>query len=165
MSSEQVERNKETLRLQQERVLAGGGDLDIDVMKKVFAPTFVRHRSGMGHIAKAAGIVQYPPDMPVYERQRKGFGFMLGTFPHQERILHQMVGEGDIVAARWTIKTKWEGPLLGFPPTGQAVDFDEFAVIRFDDQGRMLEAWFILDELGLLQDLGLLKVPVASGEQ
>jgi hypothetical protein len=162
MSNDRVERNKATFRLQQERILSAGGDLDLEVMKKVFAPDFVRHRSGTGHIAQAMGGPQYPPDLPIYERQRRGFAFMLGSFPHQERIIHQVIGEGDWVAARWTIKTKWEGPLLGFPPTGQEVEFEEFAVIRFDEEGRMLEAWFILDELGMLQDLGLLKVPVAE---
>lgn len=164
MSSEQVERNKATFRLQQDQVLSKG-DLSVETMKRIFAPDFVRHRSGMGHIAKATGVVQPPSGMPIYERQQRAFGVMLKTFPHQERVIHQIVGEGDLLAARWTIRTNWEGPLLGFAPTGQPVEFEEFGVVRFDGQGLMKEGWFILDELGMLEDLGIVKLSTAGQDR
>ena len=86
---------------------------------------------------------------------------MLKTFPRQQRIIHQILGQGDLVAARWTIRTAFEGPLLGYLPTGQSIDLEEFGIMRFDDRARLVEAWFMLDELGMLQHLGLLEIPVA----
>ena len=161
MSGDKLERNKATFRLQQDQVLSKG-DLSIETMKRIFAPDFVRHRSGMGHIAKAAGVIQPPSEMSIYERQQTAFGVMLKTFPHQERVIHHVIGEGDLLAARWTIRTTWEGPLLGFAPTGQPVEFEEFGVVRFDEHGLMKEGWFILDELGMLEDLGILKLSAAD---
>jgi predicted ester cyclase len=157
VTKDKIERNKATFLRQQHEILSQG---DMNIMETVFAPTFVRHRSGMGNIAAAAGVDPYPTGLDVYDRQRHGFGWMRKAFPNQDRVVEEMIGEGDLIAARFTIYTAFEGPLLGFPPTGQKVEITEFGFMRFDDDGLMTDAWYVLDELGLLTRLGIVNLRV-----
>ena len=80
------------------------------------------------------------------------------ALPDQQIEIHEVVSEGDFVAARVTLTATQDGPLGDIPPTGESFEVDALALIRTDD-GRIAEKWFRVDELGMMQQLGVIEQP------
>ena len=84
-------------------------------------------------------------------------GFVEG-FPDLKLTVEDAVAEGDLVAQRVHFEGTHTGEFQGLPPTNRKVDFHGLELNRFVD-GRVVEHWFQLDSLTLLQQLGLTVVP------
>jgi predicted ester cyclase len=84
-------------------------------------------------------------------------GFVEG-FPDLQIRIENAVGEGDLVAQRVHFEGTHTGEFQGLPPTHKKVSFSGLELNRFAD-GRVVEHWFQLDSLTLLQQLGLVVVP------
>jgi predicted ester cyclase len=84
-------------------------------------------------------------------------GFVEG-FPDLQIRIEDAVGEGDLVAQRVHFEGTHTGEFQGLPPTHKKVSFSGLELNRFAD-GRVVEHWFQLDSLTLLQQLGLTVVP------
>jgi len=69
-----------------------------------------------------------------------------------------MVAEADAVAAFVSYRGTHTGPFMGHPPTGKAVQVTGMDIMRYHD-GRVVELWSQFDDLGLLQQLGLITGP------
>jgi len=85
-------------------------------------------------------------------------GFVEG-FPDLRLTVETAVGEADLVAQRIHFEGTHTGPFQGLPPTGKKVAFDGLELNRHGDDGRVVEHWFQLDALSLLQQLGLIVLP------
>jgi len=85
-------------------------------------------------------------------------GFVAG-FPDLRLTVEAAVGEGDLVAQRIHFEGTHTGAFQGLPPTGKKVAFEGLELNRHGDDGRVVEHWFQLDALSLLQQLGLIVVP------
>src|SRR3954469_25808658 len=48
-------------------------------------------------------------------------GMMRGGFPDIQWTLEEMIAEGDMVAARFTMRGTHQGPFFGVPPTGKPI--------------------------------------------
>jgi predicted ester cyclase len=84
-------------------------------------------------------------------------GFVEG-FPDLRLAVEDAVGEGDLFAERVHFEGTHTGVFQGLPPTHKTVSFSGLELNRFAD-GKVVEHWFQLDALGLLQQLGLTVVP------
>lgn len=84
-------------------------------------------------------------------------GFVEG-FPDLRLTVEDAVAEGDLVAQRIHFEGTHTGEFQGLPPTHRKVRFSGLELNRFVD-GRVVEHWFQLDSLTLLQELGLVVVP------
>ena len=69
-----------------------------------------------------------------------------------------IVAEGDKVVARWTWKGKHTGEFMGVPPTGKQVAITGISIFRIAD-GKIVEEWGEQDNLGMMQQLGMLEQP------
>jgi len=76
------------------------------------------------------------------------------AFPDSHFEVHDMVAEGDKVAARWTFTGTHKGE-WGVPPTGKQMTQTGMGILRFAG-GKIVEAWWNGDGLGLLQQLGVI---------
>lgn len=85
-------------------------------------------------------------------------GFVEG-FPDLRLTVEASVGEGDLVSQRIHFEGTHTGEFQGLPPTGKKVNFEGLELNRHGEDGRVLEHWFQLDALSLLQQLGLIVVP------
>ena len=47
---------------------------------------------------------------------------------------------------------------MGIPPTGRRVTWESIDIVRFDDDGTLLEHWGLLDRFGVLEQLGAVKL-------
>jgi predicted ester cyclase len=64
-----------------------------------------------------------------------------------------VVAEGDGVGMLFRVRGTQKGNFFGIAPTGKTIDINELGIFRLAD-GKITAAWFMADELGLLQQLG-----------
>lgn len=69
----------------------------------------------------------------------------------------------DKVVHRWVLNGTDSGGVMGMPPSGKSLQFTGTTVVRMQD-GKIAERWANVDELGLLQQLGVVPPPPGGGE-
>ena len=72
--------------------------------------------------------------------------------------VEDVVAEGDRVVVRWTNSARHVGDFLGIPPTGRSCAIAGIDIYRLED-GRLAEHWHVIDQLTMLQQLGLMPAP------
>lgn len=81
-----------------------------------------------------------------------------GAFPNLQFTVEELVAEGDKVVTRWTARGTNTGSLMGMPPTGKAVVISGISIERITN-GKIAESWVNFDQLGMLQQLGVIPAP------
>ncbi|MCZ7673961.1 MAG: ester cyclase [Chloroflexi bacterium] len=82
------------------------------------------------------------------------------AFPDLHFEIHQMLADDDIVAFRSTMTGTHQGVLQlgpgpGVPPTGRSISVAHMHFVKFVD-GKGVDLWHVWDNLGLLQQIGVL---------
>jgi steroid delta-isomerase-like uncharacterized protein len=95
------------------------------------------------------------------EGYRIFFSRMRAAFPDFTAAPETMVADDDTIAFAYTITGTHTGSLLGIPPTGKKIKIRGVQISKFKD-GKMVERWGSSDELGLLQQLGVMETPKAA---
>ncbi|HSM57100.1 MAG TPA: ester cyclase [Candidatus Sulfomarinibacteraceae bacterium] len=75
------------------------------------------------------------------------------SFPDLHFQLHEIIAEGDLVAARLTMTGTHSAPWKGIEPTGRKIKVSNMWFFRLRD-GRIVDVWEEFDEHGLRQQLG-----------
>jgi predicted ester cyclase len=136
-----IEQNKAIVRRYLDRVVSHG---DPAVAEQVVAP----------------GVVFTSPYTAEPARGREAFLAMItglrSAFPDLSLAEHAVLGEGDLVATRWTASgTHTGGPFGGLAPTGRRFAITGMSMYRVAD-GRIVEGWVNDDSLAMLRQLGAL---------
>jgi steroid delta-isomerase-like uncharacterized protein len=76
--------------------------------------------------------------------------------------LEDIIAEGDKVVVRWINRGALVGPFLGLPPSGTTFAIAGIDIHRLRD-GKMAEHWHVVDQLAMLQQLGVLPQPASAG--
>jgi steroid delta-isomerase-like uncharacterized protein len=142
-----TEQNKQLMRRLLEDDISKG---DLSVADEIISPDFVDHTNppGMQH-----GI----------DGHKQIFTLFRNAFPDVEWHIEEMVAEGDKVVARTTMRGTHQGDFFGIPPTGKAVILPGIHILRIVN-GKIVEHWGNNDDLGLMQQLGVVPAPEqASG--
>lgn len=101
----------------------------------------------------------FPPGLPPgVEGFKQFYQLFFAAFPDAHIDVEDMIGEGDQVAARYTIRGTHQGAFMNLAPTGTPVAVRGATVLRFDN-GKCVERWQYFDEMSLLQQLGALPPP------
>lgn len=109
----------------------------------------------------ATDFVNHDPNAPDVRdlESYKGFIGMVRTgLPDFHVTIEDLVTEGDKVASRWTARGTHQGEFFGIPPTGKQATWTGMTIYRFAG-GKIVEAWWIKDVMGLLQQLGVIPPP------
>ena len=77
--------------------------------------------------------------------------------------VNAVLGEGDLVAVRWTYTGTHQGEFQGAAPTGRQATWSGISIFRIAC-GRIAETWSEADHLGRLQQLGLVPGGEATPE-
>lgn len=144
-SSVNVDANKALIRRFYEEVWARG---NVGFAEEVFADDYVRH--DLRPTAAARGAAG---QASIAEQFR-------GAFPDVDWRVDLVLGDGDLVAARWTASGTHSGVWGDVAPTGRRVTFSGVNIFRFGDGGKVVEIWNHRDDLGLMEQLG---APVFAG--
>ena len=119
---------------------------DLDAVNRHLAPGFVNHDP------------PFPGAPDGSEGMRQAGALFRRALPDWHSDLGIVVGEGDLVVEHFTASGTHQGEIFGAPPSGQHVSLPGINIWRLRD-GRIVERWGRLDELGLLHQLGLVPVP------
>jgi predicted ester cyclase len=104
----------------------------------------------------AEEFVGHLPLAPELDRQGwKDYvaSFYVGISDLKEEVNEVIVGE-DRVVLYVSYTGTHDGPLFGIPATGNAVTFDGIGIFRFDEDGRAVENWAVVDVVGLMAQIG-----------
>jgi len=88
------------------------------------------------------------------EKVRQAIGGGRASFPDQKYALQDVIAEGDLVAVRWTWEGTQTGEFHGKAPSGTHVTYTGMGFFRIASD-KIVEHWSNIDQLGLLQQLGL----------
>jgi len=72
--------------------------------------------------------------------------------------VEDVIAEGDRVVVRWTNNGTHVGAFLGIPPTRRSFSIAGIDIYRVEND-RMAEHWHVVDQLTMLQQLGLVPSP------
>jgi predicted ester cyclase len=97
-----------------------------------------------------------PPGLPAGLEGRKIFASaLLSAFPDLHVAVEDLIAEGERLVTRYTVHGTHNGELMGIPATGKRVSVGGIAIDRFEN-GQSVEHWEIIDQLGLMQQLGVI---------
>ncbi len=133
-----TEANKALVRRFYEEVWGRGHRAVAD---EVFADEYLRHDFRGGE----------PEPGPA--GQKRIAAEFRAAFPDLRWEIDFVIGEGDLVAGRWTTSGTHRGAWAGVAPTGRPMRFSGLNVFRLED-GKVVEIWNHQDDLGLMQQLG-----------
>jgi steroid delta-isomerase-like uncharacterized protein len=127
-----------------------GGDLA--ALDQFVADDYIDHNPGAPGLAPGiAGLRQF-------------FTISLNGFSAFRHTIDDQIAEGDKVVTRLTATGVHSGDIFGFPATGKRVAMTSIVVHRIAD-GMLAEHWSQSDNLGLLQQLGVLPVMTPPAAQ
>ncbi len=115
---------------------------DLATVDELLAPDLVSHDA--------------PPGMPPGREGAKAAHQMAMTsFPDRQMTIHEVIGDGDRVAVRTTVRGTNTGgvPWLGVPANGTQMDIESISIYRVEN-GRAVEHWGQNDVGRLMMQLG-----------
>ena len=144
-----AERNKATFRRYVEEV---GNEGNLDLAEEIFE----RYRA-------------HQPDGSVLERGPEDVKRFMGefrrAFPDFRSTVEDQIAEGDKVVTRWTMRGTHRGEFRGIAPTGGRITVRGMGIFRFSDEGKVVESWDNFDQLGMMQQLGVVPSPGQEQQQ
>jgi steroid delta-isomerase-like uncharacterized protein len=102
----------------------------------------------------------FTPDRNGNEALKQLITMFRTAFPDLHCTLEGEISQGDEYAAHWTMRGTHKGPFLGTPATGKSFTVQGVMYGRLEN-GKVAEDWTIVDQVGMMQQLGL--VPPPSG--
>ena len=132
-----TEENKAVLRRNGEALNTG----DLAVADETIAPNYIYHGSGGLEFKGPEGFKQI-------------ITMLRTAFPDLHVTVEDMVAEGDKVAHRLILRGTHKGEYMGIAPTGKQVTVSATTISRFAG-GKEVEAWSNLDQLGMMQQMGI----------
>jgi len=104
----------------------------------------------------SADFISHYPDVDMNAEQVKGLcQAYFSAFPDLHITMDDMIAEGDRVVKVWTANCTSKGEFMGIPATGQPIVVKGIEVFRIVD-GKIAENWVSMDNLGMLQQLGVI---------
>ena len=114
---------------------------NLDIIDEVYAPDLVWHDPGQ----EIQGTAEAKQFIAMYK----------SAFPDLSVTVEDEIAEGDKVVTRWTIRGTHQGEIEEFgPPTGRQVEMKSISISRIEE-GKIVEEWNSYDNLGVIQQLGL----------
>ena len=118
------------------------------VFDELLAPDFVNHDPANPTARDRDGLKQY-------------WAALCAGFPDQHTVAEELLADGDKVVKRAAFRATHTGTFNGLPPTGKQVTNASISIYRIVD-GRITAIWWGYDNLGVLQQLGV--IPQAQAE-
>ena len=114
----------------------------LGILDALVAPDSVDHDPAPGQGAGPQGYKDF-------------FGEMRTAFPDLHIEVEQLVADDANVSFAYTLTGTHEGPLMGHVATGKRISVRGMQISRFEN-GLLVERWGSTDQLGMMQQLGLL---------
>jgi len=114
----------------------------------------------------APDLVDHSPFVPGQAPGRQGtlelFTMIRTVFPDLHITVEDIVAEGDKVVSRGTFSGTHKGEFMGIAPTGKHITVGLIEIVRIV-AGKMVEHWNMVNNLGMMQQLGAVPQPGQGG--
>jgi predicted ester cyclase len=115
---------------------------NLAILEELFAPGYVEHWP-------------LPPGFPTGVEAVRLFVTLVRTaFPDFRYTIEDVFVGGDKLTMRVTASGTQRGDFMGIPATGRSATWQEIHIARCEGD-RLAEHWVVVDQLGLLQQLGV----------
>jgi predicted ester cyclase len=102
---------------------------------------------------------QAPPGVPpTIEGFKAWITMFRAAFPDLHYTLEDSIAEGDRVVQRTTAHGTMKGDFMRMPASGKSATWSEIHITRFEN-GKTVEHWGVVDQLGMLAQLGFAQAP------
>ncbi len=118
---------------------------DLDALGEVVASDMTDH-------------VAAPGLAPGLEGMKQFFSSLHAAFSDLRMDAEDVIAEGDKVVTRVRISGTHRGEFMGIDPTGNRVEISGIDILRVAD-GKIVEHWGNFDDLGMMQQLGVIPEP------
>lgn len=118
----------------------------LEVAEEVFAPDYIEH---------VALLPGFPSDIAGFKQL---VAARREAFPDLQYTIEDDLAADARVVQRHMVRGTHRSPFQGIPPTGRQVTWTEMHWVRCAD-GKHLDHWANIDQLGLLQQLGVIPAP------
>ena len=136
-----ADENKTLVRRFIEEVINQG---NLAALDNLLASTYRYHAPGL-EVSGAEGMKQV-------------FTMLRTAFPDWDETLEELIAEKDKVVFRVTGRGTHRGEFSGIPATGKLVAMQGIDIVRID-HGKIVEHWANFDQLGMLQQFGVIPAP------
>jgi steroid delta-isomerase-like uncharacterized protein len=123
---------------------------DIDGFGQQLADDFVERDEIPGLPPTKEGVVHY-------------FRLLLSAFPDMRMDVQDVIASGDKAVARLRVSGTHKGEFMGIPATGKPLSVELIDITRFGDDGLAREHWGVVDQLAMMQQLGVIPTPGQNG--
>ncbi len=133
-------------------------------IRRVIEEAYSRGDLGVVDEVAAKDLVIHAPSQDIHGRDgAKQYVTMLRkAFPDLHFTVEDQIAEGDMVVTRWTARGTHKGQFQDVPATGREIRLVGTDIDRMTD-GKVVECWAHVDELGLMQQLGAIGADGARG--
>lgn len=136
------EENKASARRFLDEVMNRG---NVAVIDELTSPEFVDHNA--------------PPGVPATSEGLKGFvSTFRAAFPDLHYTIEDELADGDRLVQRVVGHGTMQGDFQGMPASGKSATWQEIHITRFAD-GKAAEHWGVVDQAGMLVQLGFAQAP------
>jgi steroid delta-isomerase-like uncharacterized protein len=119
-------------------VVSGG---KTELIDELCASDFLDHDPLPGTSADLAGIKEFVAQIRA-------------AFPDLQVTVDDLIGEGDRLAVRSTMRGTHEGDFMGIPASGKKVEVSNYDFVRFEND-QAAEHWGVIDSAALMEQLGM----------
>ena len=141
-----VERNKVLVRRLYEEVV---NKQNIAAVDELIATNYIDHD-------KNPELVARDP-----ESFKQIVNMLLTAFPDMRITIEDQIAEGDKVASRFTMRGTHKGEFMGIAPTGARLAVTGIDIRRIAGD-KLVEIWMNMDDLGMMQQLGVVPKPTRT---
>jgi predicted ester cyclase len=104
-------------------------------------------------------VAHFPGFPPLNREAHEQVAAMFArSFSDYRLTVDDQVAEGDRVATRWTWSMTHSGDFQGIPATDRRITIKGIGIDRFVE-GKIVEHWVNMDQVGMLQQLGVIPAP------
>ncbi len=135
------EAHETVMRRFAEEIVSNG---DFSVLEKLVHPTYVFRSPGQ--------------EVQGLEGLRGVIGAHRAAFPDLKMTVEDLVVAGEKAVVSFTLTGTHEGDFMGVAATGKQVEVSGMVLSRLE-HGRIVEEWEVLDQLTMLQQLGVVSLP------
>ncbi len=119
-----------------------------DLLEELILPDAVDHSTVGGKDKQERGSASF----------RHIVGMFRAAMPNIQLTVDDQIFTADRVVHRWHLTGTDTGGVMGMPASGKQLTFTGTTIVRMEN-GKIAERWANVDELGLLQQLGVVPPP------
>jgi steroid delta-isomerase-like uncharacterized protein len=119
---------------------------NLTIVDELVAPNGISHHSSWGTPANRMGLKQL-------------MAMLRMAFPDLSRTVEDEITQDNKVAAHWKIRGTQTGIFLGNPPTSKPIVVEGLIYVCIENE-QIIESWLMIDQMSVLQQLGLVPPPL-----